>query len=294
MSSSHSRGSQADPIPDTASVGGAAVAVPPWCLTSAAVLAVLLVVAAGAGLLLDVYASETPFARNGFRGADLITLVVEVPVLVAGVVTARRGSVRGTLVLLGALAYVTYQYAYVFAYRWNPLFVVYLTLLSLSGFTLGGALVRLDAGRVRRAFGDRTPIGGVRSFLAVVAVSLGAMESAQVVSALVRGEVPRMVSDSGHPTAPVYVLDLGLVVPLLVLAVVLLGRRSGWGFVLAPVLTYKCAAIGLGLLAGNLLALLDDRPTDGVLNVLWAAIAAGGVLGMVALLRHAVEDLPNS
>ncbi len=261
--------------------------VPGWCLSCGLVLVPLLVAAAGAGLLLDVYAGETAFGRNGFRGADLVTLVVEVPVLVAALVAARRGSVRGTLVLLGALAYVTYQYAYVFAYRWNVLFPVYVTLLSLSAFTLTGVLLRTDADRVRAVFDDHAPVRAVRVFLAVVAVALAVMESAQVVVAMVSRDVPRMVTDSGHPTAPVYVMDLGLVVPLLVLAVVLLGRRAPWGFVLAPMLLYKCAAIGLGLLAANVVALAGGGRTDGVLNVVWAVVATGGAVGLLALLQHA-------
>ena len=77
-------------------------------------LVVLLVVAAASGLLADVYSDETHFARNGLRG-DLMSVVLAALLLLLSLRSARRGSVRGVLLLLGGLGYVTYQYGYSFA-----------------------------------------------------------------------------------------------------------------------------------------------------------------------------------
>lgn len=67
-------------------------------------LAVLLVLASGSGLLLDVYGDETAFARNAYRGADLVSALLAVPLLLLALRSARRGSVRGVLLLLGGPA----------------------------------------------------------------------------------------------------------------------------------------------------------------------------------------------
>ena len=42
-------------------------------------LVVLLAIAAGSGLLLDVYGDETAFARNAYQGADLVSVLLVVP-----------------------------------------------------------------------------------------------------------------------------------------------------------------------------------------------------------------------
>ena len=51
------------------------------------------------------------------------------------------------------------------------------------------------------------------------------MELGQIVPTVFTGDVPQIVTDTGHPTSPVYVLDLGLVVPLMLLAGACLRRR---------------------------------------------------------------------
>src|SRR5215469_16397216 len=57
-------------------------------------------------------------------GNDLMTLVAAMPALVAALVASGRGSARGHLVWLGALYYMTYNYAfYVFALPVTRLFL---------------------------------------------------------------------------------------------------------------------------------------------------------------------------
>lgn len=246
----------------------------------------LLAVAAGCGLFLDVYREETAFARNAYRGADLVSVLLAVPLLPLALRSARRGSVRGLLLLLGGLAYVAYQYAYTFAYGWSRLFPVYLTLLALSAFTLAEMLIRLNPGEVADRLDPRARVVGVARFLFVIGLGLGLMEGLQILVAVVTGEPPRIVAQTGHPTSPVYILDLGVVVPLLLLASRWLGRHRRWGLVAASVLLVKGVTVGLGLLAANAFAVLAGTTTDGPLNVAWVVIAAGSAWALVLLLRQ--------
>jgi len=252
-------------------------------------VAALLVVAAGSGLLLHPYAAETPFARNAYRGADIVSLVLVLPLLMLATRAARRGSGRGLLLWYGAMGYVAYQYGYTFAYRWSRLFPVYLALLSVSAFTLAAALIRLDPRRLSSTFDASTPARGVARFLWIVGGALGAMELAQIGAALVTGQAPQIVTETGHPTSPVYILDLGLVVPMLLLAGAWLRSGKPWGYVAAPIMLVKGAGVGFGLLAGNLVATVAGGRTDGPLNVLWAAIALGSSAACWWFLRHLAE-----
>ena len=249
-------------------------------------LAVLLVLASGSGLLLDVYGDETAFARNAYRGADLVSALLAVPLLLLALRSARRGSVRGVLLLLGGLGYVTYQYGYTFAYGWSRLFPVCLTLLALSAFTLAEMLIRLDLGVVADGLYRRARVAGVARFLFVIGLGLGLMEGLQVVVALVTGDPPPIIAQTAHPTSPVYILDLGLVVPLMLLTSRWLGRRRPWGVVAASVLLVKGVTVGLGLLAANAFAVLAGTKTDGPLNAVWVVIAAGSAWSLAVLLRQ--------
>jgi hypothetical protein len=120
---------------------------------------------------------------------------------------------------------------------------------------------------------------------------LGLMELGQVVPTLLAGEVPDVVVKTGHPTGVIYILDLGLVVPLLVLAGRWLRARRPWGYVAAGILLVKGITVGLGLLASNLFGYLDNGPTDGALLGLWALIATASLLMPLRYLR-AVDDQP--
>jgi hypothetical protein len=256
------------------------------CYRASALIGLLLAVAAAVGLLVPgLYKSNTAFAAAAFRGTDLVSLAVALPVLVGSLWLTSRGSRRALLVWLGALAYVAYTYLYTFAIAWNRLFLVYVALLSLSVFTLVRALVALDAEELADRFGDRTPVRGVSTFLWVVGGMLGLMELAQVVPALLAGRVPDVVLETGHPTGVIYVLDLGLVVPLMLLAGRWLRQRRPFGYVAAAILLVKGVTVGLALLSSDLFGYLDSGRTDGPLLGLWALIALGSLLVLVRFLQ---------
>lgn len=124
------------------------------------VIALLLAVAAGAGLFVHGVYRNNAFATAAFRGSDLVSLVVAVPTLLVSAVLARKGSRRAHLVWLGTLGYVAYTYIYTFGIAFNRLFLVYLALLSLSVFAIVRSVVALDAQDIARRFGERTPVRG--------------------------------------------------------------------------------------------------------------------------------------
>jgi hypothetical protein len=262
------------------------------CYRASALTGLLFAVAAGVGLFVPgLYHGNTAFAATAFRGTDLVSLAVVLPALAGSLWLAHRGSHRAVLVWLGALAYVAYTYLYTFAIAWNRLFLVYVALLSLSLFTLVRALVALDAGELAGRFGDRTPIRTVSAFLWLIGGMLGLMELTQVVPALLADQVPDIVLKTGHPTGVIYVLDLGVVVPLMLLAGRWLRQRRPMGYVAAAILLVKGVTVGLALLSSNLFDYLDTGRTDGPLLALWALIAVGSLLMLVRYLRR-LQDRP--
>ena len=89
-----------------------------------------------------------------------------------------------------------------------------------------------------------------------------------------------------------HILNLGLVVPLRLLAARWLGRRRPWGLTAVSVLLVKGVTVGLSLLAANGLAVLAGTTADGRLNALWVVIAAGSAWTLVVILRHVDPTTP--
>jgi hypothetical protein len=243
------------------------------CYRNTYFIAGLLAIAAAGGLFFGVY-RDNLWVSSQVRGQDFVSLFVAVPLLLASLRLARRGSVVGQLIWLGVLGYVTYSYLYIFGIAWNRLFLIYLALLTLSAFTLVRALIAIEPEWIASRLSSKTPVRAVSRYLFVFAVGMTLLWGAQALAATLTGDIPQSVSDSGHPTGVVFVLDLGLVVPLFFVGARLLRRREAWGFVLGGILLVKGIAEGLALLGMSLFMYLDGYPDiDVALVPLWALVA---------------------
>lgn len=259
------------PIP-----GGTALTIP---------IVVLAAVAAAVGLLTDVYRDPVAVIP-AMRGQDLVTLAVS-PLLLATRSAVRRRSTRATLVWLGLVAYVAYTaVGAVFAYRYNPLFLVYVALFSLSSFALALAARQIEAEAVKRRFDYGTPKRAVVGFLFFVALILAVSEVGQLVAAWLRGTVPELILRSEGGGNYVYALDLGVVMPLSLLSAVGLWRRAPWSYVTSGVLLIKATTMGLALISATWFSVRAGEPLEVGLTVAYAAIAVGGLALTVWFLRH--------
>ncbi|MFT3696835.1 MAG: hypothetical protein QM831_27080 [Kofleriaceae bacterium] len=178
-------------------------------------IAALLAIAALTSLVdSSIYAHEThAWAAQG-RAQDWVNLFLVVPALLVVAQLASRGSDRALYVLAGAYAYVAYSYVvYAMAVHFNALFLVYCALVGLPAFALIELVPKLPA-----ATSDRS---AARALIAV-AIVFALLWLGQIVPALVTGSTPGAIVDAGLATNPVYVLDLALVLP----AMVIVGMRA--------------------------------------------------------------------
>jgi hypothetical protein len=247
----------------------------------------LAAIAAAVGLFApSIYRAETAWVVPQNRGQDMVTLlalVVMVPVLRA----AQHGSPRATLIWLGLLGYLAYTYTgAAFAYAFNELFPVYVALFGGTGAALIAGLSSVDAARLQGAFSDQTPRRSVAAFLLVMAALLCVLWFSQIIPFYTRGELPNMIVQAKTPTVFVYVLDLGVVVPLSLLAAWWLWHRQPWGDVLAGLVLVKAATMGLALLAMTAFARDAGLPIDTVLSIAWIALAAAGLCTSLLFFRR--------
>lgn len=242
--------------------------------------------ASAVGLGLDGVYRDNALVVAAWRGNDLVTLVLAVPLLVAALIRTGKGSRRGLLVTLGLLAYAAYSYAfYLFGAAFNGLFLAYVGVLVFSTLGLIGGLssreLRPPAGDIRIGRLDR-----VAGWLIVgVSAVLGLFWVSTSVSFLVTGEVPAMVSATGHPTNVTGALDLWVVVTFGLLGGTWLIRRKAWGFIISAVWTVKGAVYMAALSAASISAWLDGAVDSLAQLGLWVPIGVACLFAAVVLLR---------
>jgi len=108
-------------------------------------LLVLMLTQSITGLLPDQY-RDVDWIKATWVGNDGVTLLVAVPLLLAGIVLASRGSVRGLLLWLGTVGYAAYSYAfYLFGAVLSAFFLLYVAAVVLAAVTFIVALGHLTS-----------------------------------------------------------------------------------------------------------------------------------------------------
>ena len=252
-----------------------------------AIMALLMIVASCGGLLIDDLYRDNAFATSAWRGTDLATLVVAIPMLLVALAASLRGSLRGQLVWLGMLDYTLYNYAYyLFGTAFNRFFLLYVALFTLPILALIFGLAKSDVQRIGEAFRARTPVKWIASYMLFVAVGIGGLWIAQSLSFVITGQVPQFIIKVAHPTSVVFALDLSLVVPFLVLGAIWLWQRRPWGYVLAATLNVKGAVYMLALAAVSVWAARSGFPEFSAELPLWGLLSLGFLAASCALLGN--------
>jgi hypothetical protein len=259
-----------------------------WIRLSWLVSALMALASAAGVFTSSVYAKETASWAAQGAGQDLVNLLIACPALaVSGWYVGRR-SARAFMVWLGVLIYVVYSYLmYAFFVHFGPIFPVYVAVLGLSSYALGGAVMHLRLDEFRQVWPPDFRRRSVSAVLVFIGVAFGSMWIAEIVRALVNGTTPEAVVESGLPVNPVHVLDLALLLPLALVTGVAHWKRRAFGLVFAtPILVFfilmDCAIISMtySMRAHGVSASLAIVPVMVVGLVISAALS-------VELLRHA-------
>jgi hypothetical protein len=246
-------------------------------------IAVLMVVASAAGLLVDGLYRDGPWAREALRGGDLTTIAVAAPILLVSVLLARRGSRAAQAVWLGALAYSLYNFAYyVFGATFNDIFVIHIALFTLSIAALVLAVANVDVEAIAARFRNVRAARVIGGFLAVAGIGLGGLWLFLAIRFAVTGELMADLPADGIHL--VFAIDTSLLVPALVIAGVLLWRRTARGYVFGTAMAVMGAMYQVNLLMAGLFQASADVqgvrafPSEGIV------LASGFTLVTLALL----------
>jgi hypothetical protein len=145
---------------------------------------------------------------------------------------------KGRLLLTGTLGYFLYTYvSYSFLAMYNPLFLIYVILMSASFFAFALVMMSFDLEDLISYFNPKLPVKFVGGFLIFIAVTIGLMWLGRIVPPLINGTAPLRLEH--YTTLVIQALDLGFVVPAAILSGVLLIRKKTFGYLLASVIIIK-------------------------------------------------------
>ncbi|QBR92853.1 hypothetical protein [Nocardioides euryhalodurans] len=252
-------------------------------------------VAAAVTVLVPDLLSGTAVMNGSARGTAWVVLLVAVPLLGLSLPGVTRGSRRALALATGAVAYLTYNAVmFAFATPFNPAFLLYVAMLSLSVWSLLGLVAH-----VRGLDVDATQVAprwtGVY-VLVVVALNTAAWLGV-VVPATYADEPTAFLDGTGLTTNPVFVQDLAVWLPAMAwLGLALVRLRPDVVVLAAAGLTFWVVeAIGVavdqwaGHLADPSSTVVSQAAVPG-----FAALAVVGTVPLLVVLRRVPAGLAPS
>jgi len=219
----------------------------------------------------------------GFLGHDAFNLVVGVPIVFAVVCLAQRGNPIALLVWPGALLYVLYTFAiYLIGAPFSGLFLAYVVLVALSGFTTIALMATSQPVPLRgQSSVHARALGGLLIALAVLTI---AQDVSGVISTAVRGGL-----DTDPLARPVWTVDLSIEAPALLIGGLLLWSKHPLGFLasLGLLLQY-----GLTPAALAFTAILQAGVTGAPLD--WASVAGVLMFALVCFVPLVLVVRPST
>ena len=206
------------------------------------VIAALMFIASVAGLLYQatIYPSEE--LLQSFLPNDVVNLFIGLPILLGSMWLTWRGKLIGPLFWPGAIFFVLYNYlVYVFAIPLNAAFLLHLTLVTLSVYTLIGLVASIDGKVVQQQLTGAVPerlAGGVLA-------GLGLLFFLRVIGAIVIALTNQ--TPIAETELALHTVDF-MITPAWVICGVLLWRRKAFGYVTGLGLLFQASMLFIGLI----------------------------------------------
>ena len=192
-----------------------------------------------------VYAHDSYFKALANIGSDFTILLLVVPMLaIALVKEVKRRTLKSKLFLASVLATVLYYAASVaFGVTYNSLELLYIAVFSCSLFALILLIKSIDTIELRKVQSWSLPSRGVNLFLILSGISLFVAWLPDILTSLIHGESLALIEI--YTTEITYVLDMGIISPMIFICLFLLKKKDGLGDVLLAIILKMCGIIGV-------------------------------------------------
>jgi hypothetical protein len=210
--------------------------------SSSLLAAGLMTVASVAGILIPDQIYPTEWLRQTALANDVANLIIGLPMLLGSLWSARRGGLAGLLLWPGALLYALYNYlAYAFVMPVSWIYMAYLILVVLTGYTIVAVVAGIDHETVMDRLQGRVPVRLSAAVLTILGIAIFLRVFFVLASSL-----------SGTADLPVTELAVllpdALLSPAWVIGGLMLWRRRPLGYVAGLGLLFQTSMLFIGLI----------------------------------------------
>ena len=231
-----------------------------------------------------LYYWDTVSSAAQMQANDLVVLVLGLPLLAISFWMTLRGSLRGRLLLTGTLGFILYTYITMcFGTAYNKFFLVYVTIFSLSLFAFILSMMSFDLKTLPSQFSEKLPRRGIAALLYFAASFLTLAWLGRIAPTLFGDQIPLLENVT---SMFIQVMDLGIIVPLCVLAGTLLLRREPWGYLLASVGLLKFLTLGIAVTLMSFNMARVGVPVSAGMLVIFSALALLNLVMVALLIRN--------
>ncbi|MEN8173608.1 MAG: hypothetical protein ABFS03_12115 [Chloroflexota bacterium] len=216
-------------------------------------VAILSLIAALIGVFnQDVYSTVLrPDLLPGTISQDLITILAAMALVFLSLKTDDADT-KKQIVVISLLAYIFYGYGiYVIERLYNSLYLLYMVIFSLSFWALVYSLLSINIDALKNIKAPNWIKNVSAGFLIFTALLFYFLWTSQLIPLMQTGEKIDFLYS-------IYILDMALVLPAILISAVLIIKKNSLGLVFAPILFIKAFTLLFSVGLGGLLKPLFD------------------------------------
>lgn len=194
-----------------------------------------------------IYARDSFFRAPIFIGSDFTMLFLVAPAMALALFHEINKRTIKTRLFLTALSSVVFYYAMSIAFgvSYNQYQLFYIALFSCSLFLMVSLMIGIDTSALHYNTSWNLPSKGVRTFLIFSGISLFIAWLPDIIPTLISGTSLPLIEV--YTTEITYVLDMGIISPLMFICLKLLRKKRGLGIVIFSILLTLCVIVGVML-----------------------------------------------
>lgn len=199
-----------------------------------------------------IYAHDSYFKALTNIGSDCTMLFLVVPMLIVALKREiNRRTIKLKLFLTAVMATVLYYAASIaFGVTYNSLHLLYIALFSSSLFALIILVKSINTVELRKRQKWIIPSKELKVFLIISGLSLFLAWLPDIITSLINGKSLALIEI--YTTEITYVLDMGIISPLIFICLFLLKKKDGLGDLLLAMILKMCEIIGVMVLVATI------------------------------------------
>lgn len=195
-----------------------------------------------------IYAHDSYFKAPIFIGSDLTVLILLLPLLIVNIVSLMKQQTPESYVsclgVTGTLLY--YSASLTFGVTYNILHLAYITLFGLCFFISGTLFLKLHLVEAKNdEVCSYSFTKGMKVFLFTVGIALFAAWLPDIITSYMNGKSLELIEV--YTTEITYVIDMGIVSPLMIITFFLMVRKRFIGYVFMRIILQICICVGIML-----------------------------------------------